>query len=124
MHKTPSGARFAIAGKKCINKQLSKHVTSAFKLCYSQIDAYHKKHYFSGAKTFWVIQNSFLPLEYINKINKRKNAKQISTFDFSTLYTKIPHNKVLHILYKVVDFVFKGGTRGCIIIKKQGCIIY
>ena len=43
MHKIPPGARFKITGKKCINKQLSKHVTSAFKLCYSQIDAYHKK---------------------------------------------------------------------------------
>ena len=56
MHKIPSSARFIIAGKKCINKQLRKHVASAFKLCYSQIDAYHKKtYYFSGAKTFWVI---------------------------------------------------------------------
>ena len=43
MHKIPSGTRFIIAAKKCINKQLNKHVTSAFKLCYSQIDAYHKK---------------------------------------------------------------------------------
>ena len=44
MHKLPSGARFIIAGKKCINKQLSKYVTSAFKLCYNQIDACHKKY--------------------------------------------------------------------------------
>ena len=51
--KTPSGARFIIAGKKCINKQLSKYVTSAFKLCYSQIDAYHKKNIILvGAKPF------------------------------------------------------------------------
>ena len=108
MHQIPSDAKFIIAGKKCINKQLSKHVTSAFKLCYSQIDPYHKKtYYFTGAKTFWVIQNNSLPLEYINKINKRKNAKQISTFGFSTLYTKIPHDKLLDILYKFVDFVFK-----------------
>ena len=28
MHKIPSGARFIIAGKKYINKQLSKHVTA------------------------------------------------------------------------------------------------
>ena len=40
MHKIPSGAKFIIAAKKCIN---NKHVTLAFKLCYSQIDAYHKK---------------------------------------------------------------------------------
>ena len=39
MHKIPSGARFIIAGRKCINK----HVTSAFRLCHSEIDAYHKK---------------------------------------------------------------------------------
>ena len=43
MYKMPSGARFITASKKCINMQLSKHVTSAFKLYYSQIDAYHKK---------------------------------------------------------------------------------
>ena len=29
---------------------------------------------------------------------------------FSTLYTKIPHDKLFGILYEVVDFVFKGGT--------------
>ena len=44
MHKIPSGARFIIAGKKCINKQLSKHVTSAFK--------YHKKNILVGPKPF------------------------------------------------------------------------
>ena len=67
-----------------------------------------KKHYFSGVKTFWVIQNNSLPLECINKINKRKNAQQIGTFNLSTLYTKIIHDKLLDVLYKVVDFVFKG----------------
>ena len=117
-----SGARFIIAGKKCINKQLNKHVTSAFKLCYSQIDAYHKKtYYFRGFKTFWVMQNNCLPLKCIKKINKRKNPKQISTFDFSTLYTKIPHDKLLDFLYKVVDFVFKRDTRDYIKINTQGC---
>ena len=60
--------RNLIAGKKYINKQLS-----AFKLCYSQIDAYHKKtYYFSGAKTFWVIQNNSLPLECKRKSTKEK----------------------------------------------------
>ena len=43
MHKISSGARFIKAGKKCINKQLSEHVITAFKLCYSQVDTCHKK---------------------------------------------------------------------------------
>ena len=74
-----------------------------------------KTYYFSR------IQNDSFPLECINKINKRKNAKQISTFDVSTLYTKIPDNDLHDILYKVVDLVFKEGTRDYVVINKQGC---
>ena len=70
-----------------------------------------KTYYFSGTKTFWVIQNNSLPLECINKISKRKKSKQIGTFGFSTPYTKIPYDKLLDNLHNVVDFVFKGGTR-------------
>ena len=43
MHKIPWVARFIIAGKKCISKQQTKQITSGFKLCYSQTDAYLKK---------------------------------------------------------------------------------
>ena len=60
-------------------------------------------------KTFYLDQITHR-LECINKINTRKNAKQISTSDFSTLYTKIPHDKLLDISYKVVDSILKGGT--------------
>ena len=109
MHKILSGARFIVASKKCIDKQLSRHITSDFKLCYSQIGGYHKKkkHHFSGTKTFWVIQNDSLLQNVLTKLKKRKNGKQISTSDFSTLYTTIPHDKLIDILYKVVDFAFK-----------------
>ena len=85
MHLIPSGARFIIAGKKCINKLLSKHVTSAFK------NKKKKKNITKKRKTFWVIQNDFFHLELLTKSTKEKHVKQISTFDFSTLYTKIPH---------------------------------
>ena len=52
MHKIPSSARFTTAANKCIDKQLSKHITSSFKLCYCQIDAYHQKKHFVGPKPF------------------------------------------------------------------------
>ena len=121
MHKKPSSARFIISGKKCITKKLSQYITAAFKLCFNQVSLYHKKtHYFTGSKTFWVIQNNHPPLESITKINRRKNAKQVSTFDFSTLYTKIPHDKLLEVLYDTVDFMFKGGTRDIIAVNYAG----
>ena len=35
----------------------------------------------------------------------------MSTFNFSTLYTKIPHDKLLYVLNEITDIAFKDGTR-------------
>ena len=51
-------------------------------------------------KTFWTMQNSYPVISSIIKLNKRKDAKSMSTFDFSTLYTKIPHEKLLYVVDK------------------------
>ena len=78
-------------------------------------------HHFSGIKIFWVIQNNSLPLKSINKVSKGKNSKQIITFNFSTLYAKILHDKLLDILYYAVDFVFKRDTRDYVMDNTQDC---
>ena len=88
MHKNPVGARFIIASRQCVTKELSKDVASLFKLFLLQIKNYHRKsQYFSGVKTFWVIDSNSNALK---SISKKKRAKRLSLFDFSTLYTKIP----------------------------------
>ena len=46
----------------------------------------------------------------MRRLNERKQAKSINTFDFSTLYTKIPHDKLLYVLDSLIEFCFKGGT--------------
>ena len=51
--------------------------------------------------------------------NKKKKAKSISTFDFSTLYTKIPHDKLIKELSEVIDFVFDAGNCKYIAISKN-----
>ena len=50
-------------------------------------------------------------MEALNKINKKSVAKSIVTYDFSTLYTKIPHKKLITVMNKIVDFCFKGYTQ-------------
>ena len=35
----------------------------------------------------------------------------MSTFNFLRLYIKIPHGKLLYVLYEITDFAFKDGTR-------------
>ena len=34
----------------------------------------------------------------------------MSIFDCSMLYTKIPRDKLLHVLNEIIDFAFKGGV--------------
>ena len=46
----------------------------------------------------------------MKKLNDRNKASSVSCFDFSTLYTKIPHSKLVKVLHELVDFCFKGGN--------------
>ena len=112
MHKDPPGARFIIASKQCSTKKIGKSVSSVFKLMYNQIENFHKKAKFlSNYNKFWVLQNSDPVISSIKRINRKKGAKSIATYDFSTLYTKLPHDKLVKELLKLIDFCFDGGNK-------------
>ena len=121
MHKIPSASRFIIASKHCSTKQVFKAVSNAFKLIFNQIENFHKKAKFlRNYNKFWVLQNIEPILDIIKKINRKKSAKSISTYDFSTLYTKLPHAKLIKELEKLIEFTFEGGDRNYIKINKWG----
>ena len=51
----------------------------------------------------------------------RNQGKQlVSTFDFSTLYTKLPHNKLLMVLNSLIHFCFDGGESKYITVNSYG----
>ena len=81
---------------------------------------YAKAHFYSGIKSYWIINNRDPVLQAVSKSKARRSAKCITSFDFSTLYTKIPHDKLITVLNKIIDFVFKGGTRNKISIHGSG----
>ena len=58
---------------------------------------------FTGVNTFWVVQNNKLVIDKMNGLNKRKKATSVSTFDFSTLHTKLRLNKLLMVLNSLID---------------------
>ena len=121
MHKTPMGHRFIVASKICCTKKVSKSVSNVFKLIFGQVESFHRKAKFnSHYQKFWVLQNVDPVIEILKKINKRKNAKSISTFDFSTLYTKIPHKDLIDKLSKIITFVFEGGDAKYVNISEKG----
>ena len=121
MHKDPPGARFIIASKQCSTKKISKAVSSTFKLIYNQIENFHKKAKFlSNYNKFWVLQNTEPVLDIIKQINRKKGAKYIATYDFSTLYTKLPHDKLVKELHNLIEFAYDGGNKKYIKINKWG----
>ena len=112
MHKTPVGFRFIVASKDSSTKPIANTISNTFKLLFNTINKFHKKSlFYAHTNFFWVVQNSFPVIDKLNKINSKQNAKSISTFDFSTLYTKIPHNLLLEVLFELIDFVFKGNNK-------------
>ena len=121
MHKTPLGSRFIIASKLCSTKPVSKAVSNIFKLVFNQVQNFHiKAKYISNYNKFWVLQNVDPVIERLTQINRKKNAKSIATYDFSTLYTKLPHNDLITRLSQIIDFVFDGGDKKYIRVAPNG----
>ena len=112
MHYTPSRARFIVSSAKCSTKPLSRVVSNAFKRIFKQVQSFHEKSkFYKNYNLFWVIENSKPLIDKLNVINTKKKAREVSTFDFSTLYTNLPHDDLLRILNHIIDFAFAGGNR-------------
>ena len=56
----------------------------------------------------------------MNGLNKRRKATSVSIFDFSTLYTKFPHDKPLMVLNSLIDFYFDGEKNKYITVNNYG----
>jgi hypothetical protein len=110
MHKNPVKLRFIVASKRCVTKQVAKRLTKILKLVQQQQRNYCRTvEWSTGVNMMWITDNNEDILSKIEKINKRKSAKDISTFDFSTLYTKIEPEDLKDKLKEVVNHVFRGG---------------
>ena len=112
MHYTPSRARFIVSSATCSTKPLSRVVSNAFKRIFKQVQSFHEKSkFYKNYNLFWVIENSKPLIDKLDVINTKKKAREVSTFDFSTLYTNLPHDDLLRILNQIIDFAFAGGNR-------------
>ena len=111
MRKTPIGARFIVA----LFKPLSDVISKVFKMIINHVEIFRRKTlFYTCFKKFWVVKNSFPIALKLNETNKKKNAKRISTFDFTTLNATIPHNLLIKLLSEVINFVFKSKAQSCI----------
>ena len=102
-HKIPSKQRFIAASYCCSTKTVSSILTKVLKLIYESHKVYcNRIRAYTGYNCMWIIQNSLEIHEVLNTCQSK--AKNLKTYDFSTLYTSIPHDKLKE---KVSNLVIK-----------------
>ena len=99
LHKSPVKHRFIAGSSKCTTKELSSLLTKITKMLtkiltviksglekYCSIKTSH-----TGVSNMWILKNSTNLLSSLGHLGVH-TATSIQTFDFSTLYTSIPHD--------------------------------
>ena len=106
LHKRPYKARFIANSSSSTTTELSKLLTSCLTAVKNQVIRYCEKVYeWSGKNLFWSIKNSG---EVLNNLKSRGfRATSLSTYDFSTLYTTLPHNLIKEKLINLIEWTFK-----------------
>ena len=103
MHKNPIGSRFIAGSKHCSIKYLSKYFSKALKLILHHMNLYGKTVFDRASLNyFWIIENS---LDFMDKL-KNKNVDHMETYDFSTLYTALPHPEIKKNFSKIFQKVY------------------
>ena len=105
LHKKPYKSRFIAGSSSCTTTKISKLITSSLKLVKNHCIRYCKTIFNrTGVNSMWIINNSLDVIDIINKPTFQ--GKNISTWDFSTLYTSIPHDKLKIRIYELLERVF------------------
>ena len=113
MHKNPYKHRFIAGSSKCSTKPLSILLTKLLTHIKQGLQKYCETAYSrSGINQMWILKNSKELLEHL-KFPTFNRVTSIKSFDFSTLYTTIPHQKLKDRLTSIIRnaFIFKNGNR-------------
>jgi hypothetical protein len=106
LHKCPFKQRYIAGSAKCSLKPLSKLLTCILSAVKTGLQSYCDTSYSrGGVNQMWILKNSKDLLEYIQS-RSLSSCNSIKTFDFSTLYTTIPHSKLKDKLRELVQLCF------------------
>ena len=106
MHKHPISHRYITSGVETVLSELSINVTYCLKILLKSARNSHK-YKFSGQQginNISIIDNHDKVIDFFKICNKSKYKKTVKTYDFSTLYTSIPHDKLKS---KLAEFIYK-----------------
>ena len=113
LHKSPYKQRYIAGSSKCSTKQLSILLTKILTVIKGGLKTFSETCYSrSGINQMWILKNSKTLLENLKSTSLR-SVSSISTYDFSTLYTTIPHSTLKSQLARLIknSFFNKNGKR-------------
>ena len=115
LHKSPYKHRFIAGSSKCTTKDLSCLLTKVLSTIKDGLVRYcNTKTSCNGANNMWILKNSTSLLSSLDQLDVR-TATSVQTFDFSTLYTSIPHDLLKSRISNLVHNAFR---------KKDGSVRY
>ena len=100
-HKNPINFRFITSSFNCISKSVSVFLNIALDKLSFAISM--------ESENNWVIKNNnkvLKALDELNSDNRFYEDSMVTTFDFSTLYTTLPHNDLIRCIIALYDKYF------------------
>ena len=111
-HKNPVKFRFIVASNNCSNKPFSNAISKALKKVRTDRKyACEISQKFDGVNKYWIIDSSQPILDSVERLNQRQMIKSITTFDFTNLYTSLPHKDIIQSLSTLITDVFVKRTK-------------
>ena len=115
LHKSPYKHRFIAGSSKCTTKDLSCLLTKLLSTIKDGLVRYcNTKTSRNGVNNMWILKNSTSLLSSLDQLDVC-TAKSVQTFDFSMLYTSIPHDLLKSRISNLVHNTFR---------KKDGSVRY
>ena len=110
LHKNPFKFRFISASSKCSTTRISVLLTSALTTIKNLVINFSNKCYeYSGINYFWSVKNSVEVLDKLRSVNETYTS--VDSYDFSTLYTTLPHTLIKQKFSYLIKWSFK--KSGC-----------
>ena len=107
LHKVPFKHHFIAGSSKCTTKDLSCPLTKVLTTVKDGLIRYNNtKTSRNGVNSMWIVKNSKNLLSSLDQLDVR-TATSVQTYDFSTLYTSIPHNLLKSRITALIHNSFK-----------------
>ncbi len=122
LHKTPYKFRFIAGASKSSFKSMSILLTKILTFLKTHLFNYCQKvEGTSGNAVYWSIDSSKMALD---KFLQTRKPKCITTADFSTLYTSLPHDLIIKQIKYIVEKLFNNSKQNYLCVGYKNCFFF